>query len=325
MASIFGDESADQKAERVFAVAAIMGTDKQWEDFVPEWLAITEGQEFHAAEWETQVAHDKELLDKRQKSYRKLTELVAWSGMHGWGVAVDLVSYRKWFPHITSHQAYHKCFIEVADRLIGDAIGLCYKDLKFTFDCRQGSGTTGILYDWISSQAEWNNKVLFADKISFANRKNPSIQAADLVARETMRGLYDKIANPRAMRKSFITLADTARHFQFDFLVDTYFEQMHKGLNKKIEQCKSEYSAWLKDIGAQDTPAERHRFLIWQDAQALRGKNGTEDRTIPSIRHHDGTASEDSTQRDKKKLGCRRNRGKGIREIRPPLKSRKKL
>ncbi|HLJ27641.1 MAG TPA: hypothetical protein VKY85_13095 [Candidatus Angelobacter sp.] len=300
MANIFGDESADERAERVFAVAAIMGTDKQWEEFVPAWVDITEGQEFHAAEWEALVAHDKELLDKRQKSYRKLTELIAWSGMHGWGVAVDLVSYRKAFPHITSDHAYHKCFIEVVERLIKDAIGLCHRDLKLTFDCRQGSGTTGRLYDWISSLPQWEGSLLFADKISFANRKNPRIQAADLLARETMKGLYDKIGpSPRSMRKSLITLASSARHFQFRFLMDDYFEQMREGLARDIERCKNEYDGWLRKMGAQDNLDNRHRFMIWQDAQALRGERRTQERRIPEIRQRNGADHERSSQQDK--------------------------
>ncbi|MGA9632326.1 MAG: hypothetical protein WBQ63_12940, partial [Candidatus Acidiferrales bacterium] len=58
MASVFGDESSDEKAQRVMAVAAIVGTDSQWDEFVPSWKEITGWQDFHAAEWEMEFSRD---------------------------------------------------------------------------------------------------------------------------------------------------------------------------------------------------------------------------------------------------------------------------
>ena len=51
MASVFGDESADEKAQIVFAVAAMIGPDSQWDAAVEEWVKITKGDEFHATDW----------------------------------------------------------------------------------------------------------------------------------------------------------------------------------------------------------------------------------------------------------------------------------
>src|SRR5690349_13968019 len=89
MASIFGDESADEKVQRVFAIAAIVGGDDRWEEFVAQWVEITKGAEFHAAQWETKYANDPDRSKhtKQLESYRKLTETLAWSGLHGWGIA----------------------------------------------------------------------------------------------------------------------------------------------------------------------------------------------------------------------------------------------
>jgi hypothetical protein len=267
-AKIFGDESSDEKCESVFAVAAIIGTDEQWEAFVPQWTEITEGKEFHAAKSETDFAcdPDRSKHQRRLESYRKLTELIAWSGMHGWGVGIDLADYRKYFPHITQDMAYHKCFVEAADRLIADCVGMCHKNVEFTFDSRQGQGTTGILYEWIRSQPEWQGRILFANGMKFATRKDPRIQAADLLARETMKGLYHQIGSkPRPLRKSFITLASSCRHFQFDYLVNGYFAQMKSRLSAKIAREKRKYASWLKQQGAQDNTNSRHKFLIWSD------------------------------------------------------------
>jgi hypothetical protein len=274
MAKVFGDESYDDRGQRVFAVAAIVGTDGQWDEFVSAWKKITGGQEFHAAEWESEFAKDPDRSkhQKRLESYRKLTELLAWSGMHGWGVGVDLVGYRKAFPHITTDWAYHKCFLETVIRIIRDSIGLGHRDLKFTFDGRQGQGSLTTLYDDITSWPEWAEFPLsFADEISFATRKNPKVQAADLFARETMKGL-DRYLQGLPRRKSLTTLGTSCRHFQFHYLMDEYFAQMEAALREKIRRTRKNYARWLLSVNAQDTIENRYRFKMWEDAKILRRK-----------------------------------------------------
>jgi hypothetical protein len=49
----FGDESADETAQRVFAVSCLIGTDKEWDNVKEAWIQRTGGKEFHAAECET--------------------------------------------------------------------------------------------------------------------------------------------------------------------------------------------------------------------------------------------------------------------------------
>jgi hypothetical protein len=274
MASVFGDESYDE-AQRVFAVAAIVGADRQWDEFVHAWIDITEGQEFHAARWESEFATDPDRTkhQRRLESYRALTELLACSGMHGWGIGVDLVGYRKAFPHISQDWAYNKCFVETVLRIIKDSIGLCHKHLKLIFDTRQGQGTITVLYDYIRGWPEWSDFPLsFADEISFSTRKNPRIQAADLLARETMKGL-DRHLQGLVRRKSLTTLASSCRHFQFEYLMSEYFAQMKKGLGPAIRRTRNNYARWLKGANAQDTLTNRYRFRIWSDAKKLRRKD----------------------------------------------------
>jgi hypothetical protein len=50
--SIFGDESSDESHERVFSVSGLVGTDDEWVEADALWKAATQGEEFHAAEWE---------------------------------------------------------------------------------------------------------------------------------------------------------------------------------------------------------------------------------------------------------------------------------
>jgi hypothetical protein len=277
MASVFGDESYDKSGKKVFAVAAIVGTDRQWDEFVSSWQEITGGQEFHAAEWESEFANhpDRQKHKERLASYRKLTEALAWSGMHGWGVAVDFAGYIKAYPHINHDFAYHKCFIETVVRIIRDSIGLCYRELKFTFDNRQGQGSISTLYEYLTSWPEWKDFPLsFADKMHFTSRRNPRIQAADLLARETMKALDHKLQGHK-LRASFATLASTCKHFQFDYLMPEYFAQMREGLDARIQRKKRKYAKWLLSVNAQDTIENRYRYEIWRTADIRRRRNAT--------------------------------------------------
>ncbi len=272
MASVFGDESADEKAQIVYAVAALIGPDSRWEMAVSEWLKITKGEEFHATEWESQRGLD---------SYNDLARVIQASGLHGQGVAIDLPAFRAAFPDLkTQDYAYHKCFIEVIDKLIRVTAEQGYKDLKVTFDGRQGQGTTGLLYDSITAQKQWAGAFSFANEISFANRKNPRIQMADMVARETMRGFLSALDNV-SPREPFRILGSSDKRLWFDFLVEDYFSQWRDGL-RELEKVTglyaNEYFAWIKRKTMQDNLNSRIRYMIWHDAKALREKNGQEPR-----------------------------------------------
>ena len=47
--SVFGDESTDQTARRVFTVAGIAGTQEEWDALEPVWIKRTGGRAFHAS------------------------------------------------------------------------------------------------------------------------------------------------------------------------------------------------------------------------------------------------------------------------------------
>jgi hypothetical protein len=263
MASIFGDESADQKAQIVFAVAALVGPDSVWDSAVGEWIKVTEGKEFHAAEWESH--HGRE-------SYLQLARVVQSSGLRGQGVAIDLPAFRAAFPDLkTQDYAYHKCFIEVVDKLIKVSAEQGYKELKFTFDGRQGQGTTGLLYDSITAQKGWADAFFFADEISFGNRKNPRIQIADMVARETMRGFLCARENVEP-KEPLRILGHADKRIWFDFLVEDYFSQWRDGL-RELEKTTGlyadEYFAWIERKSMQDNLYSRIQYMIWHDAKAL--------------------------------------------------------
>jgi len=197
--------------------------------------------------------------------------------MYGWGVGIDLAGYRKYFPDITQDMAYSRCFIECAERVIRDSISLGHRYLKFTFDSRQGSGTTALLYAYIASQPEWKDSILLADEISFGNRQDPRIQAADLLARETMKEL-DRVVGgtARPQRKSLGALAGAGGRFQFRYLMREFFASMTEQMaemGKIAGFSKGDYVRWLQQTGAQHNLSSMHRFLLWFDAQDKRNKD----------------------------------------------------
>lgn len=279
MASVFADESSDELGKRVFAIAGLIGSDEQWNSVIPKWVSLTSGREFHAAEWESEFANDPDPTKHQDncRTYAQLTQLIAGSGLHGWGVAIDLVAYRENFPHVNRDYAYHKCFIETTDRLVDKASQMGLSELKFTFDHRQGEGCVRALYTWMMQQPEWcRTGILFDHEIIFTSRKAPQIQAADLLARETMKFLDNMIGpKKRPMRKSFQILSASGGRLRFDFLMREYFEDMKRKLPEASKRVygveERDFHDWLQQNNMQDNLENRIRFGRWLDARKLKG------------------------------------------------------
>lgn len=193
---------------------------------------------------------------------------------------MDLAGWREFFPEVFRDIPYYKCFVEVSDRLIREAAKLGERKVKFTFDNRQESEkNTGFLYDWIVNQSEWKERNIFLDlEISFSSRKNPRIQVADLLARETMKDLDNRIGPvKRKMRRSMEALATNGR-FHFEHLMREYFEAYRKSmdsgqLEERMGISRQDYAQWLQDTQQIDNMSNRFRFLIWFEAEELKRKN----------------------------------------------------
>ncbi len=205
----------------------------------------------------------------------------------GQGVGIDLRAFRAAFPNLkTLDYPYHKCFIEVVDKLIKVSEEQGYTDLKFTFDGRQGQGTTGLLYDSITSQTEWAEMFDFADEISFGNRKNPRIQMADMVARETMRGFMSGLENAPP-KEPFRILGTAEKRIWFNFFIEPYFSQWRDGVRQLQEKGGAytyEYADWIKRKSMQHNLNSLIRFMIWKDAKTLRGHNAKKESRTSEVR-----------------------------------------
>jgi hypothetical protein len=192
--SVFGDESADEAKQRVFAVSGVIGNAEEWEKTEEEWTHRTEGEDFHATDCE---------YEKKFDLYRDLAQILATSGVAGLAVSLDLIAFRELLPTALPDAGYYQCLSKVISSHTGNAqqwnervdatldCGDPKIQLEFTFDHRiESEVNAGSLYSSFLNQPEWKDSQLFAtQQISFDSRKNPRVQMADMVAREAMKDL----------------------------------------------------------------------------------------------------------------------------------------
>jgi hypothetical protein len=96
---VYGDDSADEKRQRVSAVAVGAGPEEMWDHIEPQWIARNNGVPFHARDCETDHGDYAAFPDERNKElFKNLTVMLAGSGLIGRGVGIDLRAQRKVFP-----------------------------------------------------------------------------------------------------------------------------------------------------------------------------------------------------------------------------------
>src|ERR1700722_5219555 len=152
MYSVFGDESHDEKNERVFAVAGLFGSDEDWKQLRAKWINRTGGKNFHAAACETGKGDYAGAPDVENKAlYKDLTQLLCASRLMGFGAAIDLAGHRLHFPDIPVDIPYYWCFRKVVHQCGKWTRWSVPQDtVKFTFDQRKESDyNAGVLYNYM--------------------------------------------------------------------------------------------------------------------------------------------------------------------------------
>jgi hypothetical protein len=273
MVNVFGDDSADETKQRVFAVAGVIATAAVWEKLERQWLDRNCGIPFHATDCDSdQGDYADRPHAKNKEQYRDLIHILADSGAWGFGTALDLSGYRDFYPPDTDQLAYYKAFFEVV-RFLADLGKTHFHDsVKFTFDYRAESNyPAGQLYSALLKDRSLDAPKIFGE-ISFASsREQPRIQIADLLARETMKELDNRIGPiKRNRRKSMQALVDTG-HFGFDLLLREFFEDMRKKTLELERQDKEfnrfKYAEWLRNYRLDDNAANRFKFLAFVSAK----------------------------------------------------------
>ncbi len=268
--SVFGDESADETKQRVFAVCGVFGTEEEWCAAESAWTSLTRGEVFHAADWEHQ---------KRGEEYKALALALAGGRIGGVVYALDLIAFRNLYPDLLLDAAYYKCFLRVLKGIAGNvrawnqrvAPNDVWTKVEYTFDSRRESDAhAGRLYGLFINDPEWQNSTLLADKISFQTRTNPRIQMADMIAREGMKDLDRLIGPSFPERKSKIALAESG-HFLFESIgrQDLEEEREQFGRFESDGFTADAYNEWLHKTGRvqngrpHDTWENRMRFQEW--------------------------------------------------------------
>ena len=205
--------------------------------------------------------------------YSDLAQLIATSGLRGFGVACDLVSARQAFPHWDAEVGYYKCFVQFLNSCGDTALGEGRQIEEFTLHNRKGrEHNVGLIYTYFMERPEWKRTNLFCrKKLSFDTLENSRIQATDLMARETMK-LLDNMNGPirRAMRKSLKTLATANSRIQFTVYEGSFFQDMRDKmaeLEKVSDMGHKDLIAWLRANKLHDNWSNRMHFLIWLEAQ----------------------------------------------------------
>jgi hypothetical protein len=247
--SVYGDESADETKERVFAVAGVIGFEEQWVALQEKWDQRCGGIPFHANDCDANQGDFAQFSDpENKKRYTDLTVLLANSGLGGFGIAVDLMARREIFPQTPAGLDYYKCFMELLSSMRNFAANN-REQVKFTFDMRpEGAHNSGFLYALARGTSTW--EPFLDSEISFACSKvNSRIQVADLFAREVMKAWDNKIGPvKRKPRKSWLCLRDTDR-----FHIEVFGREWLLDLKKKLPKLEVEtgmsvlgYHEWLK-------------------------------------------------------------------------------
>ena len=264
MILVYGDDSADEKQERVCAVAGVVGTIMAWRSVERQWIAMTNGIPFHAKDCDSDQSDYRQFSHEENKQlYKDLTTLVAQSHLHGYGLAIDLAAAKRVFPKAPDF-AYYRAFLRVM-QVMKECAKANNEVADFTFDMRmETEHNAGLLYGTTKEyEREWSPHL--AEKVTFeVARKNPRIQVADLVAREVMKAL-DNFIGPvkRPIRKSWVTLRDSGR-FDAEAYSEDWFNDLknkYAELEKAVGFREQDYVNWLAVRNRQHSTTNMFLFV----------------------------------------------------------------
>lgn len=247
--SVFVDESTDATQSRVFAVAGVVGLEHVWQAAERLWVERTGGAVFHATDCE----HRKDF-----ELYKDLTQILAGSGLSGYGVALNLLAFKEHFPVMVQDLGYYACLMKVVPFLAERAehFGL---PIEFTFHRRDASKHNTIeLYRDFIQMPGWSAGRFMKDEVCFDSLDNPRVQMADLFARETMKSLDNQLgATQREPRKSMRALCGT--RFKIDHLSQEFCAGWFQATDRS--GIGHEYAAWLSANKLDNNVANRIRFM----------------------------------------------------------------
>jgi hypothetical protein len=265
---VYGDDSSDEKKERVLAIGVVIGTEENWKPVESKWELRNGGIPFHAKDCESDWGDFQPFTHQENKQrYRDMTTILVESELGGFGASIDLAAQNRLFPGSLEH-SYFRAFSAVLQQI--KWVSIKYNEVsKFAFDINVDQQfNAAYLYESVRKN---DPEALshFDPAISFAPaREYPRLQAADLMAFEAMKALDNTIGPKPRRRGSWEALRATER-----FEVHSFSEDWFAGLKRELENLESgfgytreDYRKWLKDTNRQDNVSNRYYFtnMMWE-------------------------------------------------------------
>lgn len=270
MILVYGDDSADEKRERVCSVAIVAGLEEHWAELEPLWAARNGTIPFHAKDCESDQGDYRVFCHQQNKErYKDLAVMLASSKLIGRAVTIDLIAAREVFsqaPDINYYKAFAELLEAVKDRCLYFRQPAIFKfDISTSDEFNAGR----IYQQFRDNYPEIVD--LFDSEIVFGRAKECSrLQVADMLAFEGMKAL-DNIIGPvkRPERRSWKTLA-AHNKFQISCYSREYFEDLRKTmpeLEKQMGYNVNDYWPWLKERNRQHSISSLVDFTEWQSQQ----------------------------------------------------------
>ncbi len=259
---LYGDDSADEKRERVCAIGVVAGPEEMWNAIEPKWIERNNGIPFHAKDCESDQGDYANLTHRENKVlYRDLTTMLVDSGLGGLGISIDLAAQRKIFPNALD-LAYYKAFMEILERTRVFVVRQ-QAVAKFTFDIStENEYNAGLLYATVREN-EPDCFERFDPEISFVSAKDSArVQAGDLMAYEAMKALDHTVGPKKRRRASWDALRATERFEVFSYSEDwlTGLKKDMANLEKKLGYDQESYLNWLKEKNRQHSVSNLFHF-----------------------------------------------------------------
>jgi uncharacterized Fe-S cluster protein YjdI len=267
MYTAYGDESADETKQRVFAIAGLFGNQSDWDKFNEKWLERTDGRVFHAADCDSDKG-DYEGIDHHinKTLYADLAQLIAKSNLWGLAVTVSLRDYKEILAPFLDEEPYYICFEGIVIGLARHSTLCIPRDrVEFKFDRNpEIHYNASQLYDRIIKLCPSDASQYMQDTISFVTRENVGIQAADLVAREAMKLLDNRIGPiVRHARGAARALAASGRiEFRPPYTRNWCEEAVRRSTRSAYP--KAEFFKWIEERGIPNTLSNRLKYEIWR-------------------------------------------------------------
>jgi len=263
----YGDDSYDKKEARVFAAAAVVARQGDWDAFLPKWKTRNPIP-FHATDCDSDQG-DYQGRDhwENKTLYASNVRQFVDSPLIGAGVAISIPDYWEVFPFAPPDKwwPYYLCFAGVLSSICSIArLSIPPETIKVTFDNDpRKEFNSGQIFDFIGNQPGSLAPCL-EDGIEFRNhRTTPALQVADLLARETMKDLDNRIGqNVRWPRQSLIELLRSKRFATV--LYDRPKLEEHRAIADSLHADPEKgraFTKWLASNGIKDSIHTRFRFI----------------------------------------------------------------